>query len=255
MTGPRSWALDLDGVIWTGGSAIAGSARAVGELQAAGERIAFVTNNSFATVAEQEAKLASFGIDGTGMVVTSAMAGASLVDPDQRVYVLGGPGVVEAASNRGAAVVDDEASRAGDVDVVLVGLDWHLSYQRLTTAVLAVLDGARLIATNTDSTYPTEHGLFPGGGAIVRAVEYATGVAAEVAGKPQQPQADIVRDLLGRDGIMVGDRPETDGAFARRLGYGFGLVLSGVTSSADLPTSPAADIVADDLAGLISKLM
>jgi 4-nitrophenyl phosphatase len=247
------WALDLDGVIWTGTHPIPGAAEAVDQLRRAGHQVVFVTNNSFATIAEQEAKLASFGIEAAGSVITSAQAGASLVAPKESVFVLGGPGVREAVAERGAEVVDVE--RATTADAVLVGLDWDLSYDRLRAAVQAVLGGARFIATNTDPTYPTERGLFPGAGSLVAAVAEATGTTPIVAGKPHRPQAELVRARYGTDGVMVGDRPDTDGHFAAALGYRFGLVLSGVTSVDDLPVDPEPAHVADDLAALVELVL
>lgn len=252
-----TWALDLDGVLWTGSVPIPGSAHAVTALIAAGHEVAFVTNNSFATVAEQESKLAAMGIDAPGRFISSAMAGATLVEPGERVFVLGGPGIHEAVEDRGAQIVPSIAveeagtSAASAVDAVLVGLDWNLSYHRLRFAVQAIDAGARFVATNTDATYPTEHGFFPGAGSIVAAVAAATGCQPVIAGKPHEPQADLVRSRFGDDGIMVGDRPDTDGAFAEALGYRFALVLSGVTGRDDLPVVPTPVAVARDLGSLV----
>lgn len=255
----HTWGLDLDGVIWSGTDPIAGSAEAVADLRSAGHEVVFVTNNSFSTIAQQEAKLASFGIDASGSVITSAQAGASLVEPGERALVLGGPGVIEALIERNVDVVSPGdvadgavAVRAAKIDAVVVGLDWDLDYHRLGAAVQAVLGGARFIATNTDATYPSERGLLPGAGAIVAAVAAATGVSPAVAGKPEQPTADLVKARYGTVGLMVGDRPETDGAFAVALGYEFGLVLSGVTTSPD-GVVPVPQWVAADLATMVAE--
>lgn len=245
-----AWVLDLDGVVWLGATPIPGAAEAVARLRHAGEHVVFVTNNSFATVAQQEAKLASVGIEAAGDVVTSAVVGAQFVEPGERVLVVGGQGIIEATEARGGVVVDDLPA-----DVVLVGLDRALSYDRLDRAARAVRAGARFVATNTDATYPTSLGLLPGGGAIVAAVAVASGVEPVVAGKPCEPAAAFVRHRLGPDGIMVGDRPATDGAFAGVLGYRFGLVLSGVTTSSDLPVEPAPDVVAPDLRTLVERVL
>lgn len=257
-TNSSTWALDLDGVIWSGTDPIAGSSQAVAELRAAGHDVVFVTNNSFSTVAQQEAKLASFGIDATDAVITSAQAGASLVEPGERALVLGGPGVIEALTAREVDLIAPEAVAAGaaavsaaKIDAVVVGLDWELDYHRLGAAVQAILAGARFIATNTDATYPSERGLLPGAGAIVAAVAAATGVEPVVAGKPEQPAADLVRARYGSVGVMVGDRPETDGAFAVSLGYEFCLVLSGVTTD-PAGVVPVPGVVAADLASLVA---
>jgi 4-nitrophenyl phosphatase len=245
-----TWALDLDGVLWTGSEPIPGSADAVGMLLAHGHEVVFVTNNSFGSVVEQESKLAAMGIDAPGRFVSSAMAAAMLIDPGERVVVLGGPGVREAVVARGGLLVEE-----GPADAVLVGLDWDLSYHRLRSATQAVAGGARFIATNTDPTYPTEKGLYPGAGALVAAVATATGVAPVIAGKPHEPQAELVRARFGSQGVMIGDRPETDGAFAVALGYRFGLVLSGVTQESDLPVEPTPDVIGPDLVTIVEAAL
>jgi 4-nitrophenyl phosphatase len=253
-----TWVLDLDGVVWLGDQPIAGAADAVARLRAAGERVLFATNNSYPAVADQEAKLARAGVPARGDVMTSAIAAAGLVEPGQRVLVAGGPGVREAVTARGAAAVDagdPAAEDAASIDVVAVGFHREFDYERLRRAARAVDAGARLVATNDDATYPTPDGPIPGGGSLVAAVAYATGVTPVVAGKPHAPMADLVRAVGGDRGTVVGDRPETDGAFARRLGYRFALVLTGVTRPGDLPVEPAPELVADSLAALVATTL
>lgn len=202
------------------------------------------------TVADQEAKLARHGIDATGCVVTSAMAAATMVEPGERALVIGGPGVVEALEQRAVDVVAADAA----CDVVVVGMDPGFDYDDMKAATLAIRGGARFVATNHDPTFPTPEGLVPGAGAIVAAIEVATGTEATVCGKPHRPMVDLVHDLVGADGIVVGDRADTDGAFAVALGFGFALVLSGATSRADLPVDPAPVHTADDLASLVEMV-
>ena len=244
-----TWVLDLDGVVWLGDEPIPGAADAVARLRARGERVLFATNNSSAVLGDQEAKLERMGIPADGDVLTSAAAAARLVQPGERALVAGGPGIVEALVARGASPVRD-----GDADVVVVGFHRDFDYERLRIAVRALQRGARLIATNDDATYPTPGGPIPGGGAIVAAVAYASGMTPVVAGKPHAPMADLVRAIGGERGTMVGDRPETDGAFATRLGYRFALVLTGVTTAADLPVDPPPDVVAPSLAALVEGI-
>lgn len=244
-----TWVLDLDGVLWLAEQPIDGAREAVAELQAAGERVLFATNNSWSTVGDQEAKLARHGISAAGDVVTSSMAAAHLVEPGQRILVCGGPGIVEAIAGRGAEPVAD-----GDADAVVVGFHRDFDYERMRIAVRAIQRGAHLIATNDDATYPTPDGPIPGGGAIVAAVAYAAGVAPVIAGKPHRPMAELVRALGEGTGTMVGDRPETDGAFAAELGYRFALVLTGVTGPGDLPVTPVPDVVSPSLAALVEGI-
>ena len=243
-----TWVLDLDGVVWLSADPIPGAAEAVARLRAAGERVVFCTNFSGKLLAEQEAQLEDHGIPAHGDVLTSAMAAARLVEPGERVLICGGPGVAEAMAASGAIPVRD-----GDADAVAVGFHREFDYERLRIAARAVDRGARLIATNDDATLPTPDGPIPGGGALVAAVAYATGVEAIVAGKPHQPMADLVLAVGGPEGTVVGDRPSTDGGLAVRLGYRFALVLTGVTHEDDLPVEPAPDVVAASLADLVPQ--
>lgn len=243
------WVLDLDGVVWVGGTALPGAAEAVERLRRSGASVVFVTNMSALTVADQEAKLAACGIDAAGSVITSATAAGRLIGPGERVLVVGGPGIVEAVEQAGA-----EACSSGPADAVIVGIDPGFDYDALGRAMRAVRGGARLIGTNHDPSYPTEARLEPGGGAILAAVAAAAEAVPVMAGKPNAPVVDCVRDRIGDAGIVVGDRPDSDGRFALALGYEFALVLSGVTGPDDLPVSPEPQYCAPDLASLVDQM-
>ena len=131
-----AWALDLDGVIWLGDQPIPGAAEAVARLQATGEPVVFVTNNSSVPVGEVEAKLARHGIEAAGAVLTSAMAAAERVDPGEVALVCAGPGVDEALAARGVRTV-----REGKADVVVVGFHRDFDYGRMQAASTAVRAG------------------------------------------------------------------------------------------------------------------
>lgn len=258
MPPPPAVAVDLDGVVWRADAPIPGAAEALAELRAAGVEVVFVTNNAGPTLAEHEAKLAAFGIEATGAVVASPQAAATLLAAGERVLVAGGPGVREAVEAAGAVPVSyDEAGEPGaaPVDAVVVGFHQDFDYRRMHLASSAVRAGARFVATNDDTTYPTERGLVPGNGAIVAGIAAAAGVRPTVAGKPNPPIAEVVRARCGPEGLVVGDRADTDGRFAAALGWRFGLVLSGVTAAADLPVEPVPDLVAVDLPALVGELL
>lgn len=240
------WVIDLDGVVWLGGEPIAGSARAVAELRARGEEVIFATNNAYDRIVDHEAKLERVGISAAGAVVSAAQAGAALLHPGERVFVVGGPGLREEVERRGCVLVEGT-----DCDVVISGLDRHLSYDALRTATLAIRGGARYVLTNPDVTFPTPHGLEPGAGAIGAALVAATGVEPSIGGKPEGAMVDMIRARHGDVGVVVGDRADTDGRFAVALGYRFALVLSGVTTESDLPVEPVPWRVAADLAELV----
>jgi ribonucleotide monophosphatase NagD (HAD superfamily) len=176
--------------------------------------------------------------------------------------VSGGPGVVEAVERRGATVVlNDGTPVAARIDAVVVGLHRDFDYARLAVTTTALRAGARLIGTNDDSTYPTPDGLLPGAGSILAAIATAGGAEPVIGGKPHQPMADLVAELLGhgragfdpRSTLVVGDRADTDGEFARRLGSPFALVRTGVTPPGLAVDVPVA-IDAADLAGVAAAL-
>jgi HAD superfamily hydrolase (TIGR01450 family) len=252
MTKASTLVVDLDGVVWRGDVPIAGSSEAIARLRAAGARVAFFTNNSFVTTRELLDKLARQAIEASETdVLTSAQAAATLVRPGERVLVVGGPGCVEALEKRGARVVRAAGGRTGQgFDVVVVGLDPAFDYRRLAEAQAALLNGARLIGTNADATYPTPDGEVPGGGSILAAVATAGCREPVIAGKPYGPAVALVGDRLGRVDLVVGDRPSTDGAFALALGAGFGLVHTGITSERAAPNTVVPAFEADDLASL-----
>ena len=255
---PRVVLCDLDGVVWLAHRPIAGSVDAISQLRQAGVRVLFVTNNSFSTLADQYRALDAIGIPAEGDVVTSAMSAVTAVKSSWRVLVCGGQGLIEEVRATGAETVVAYENRpiSGSFDAVVVGFHREFDFQVLADALTAVRGGALLIGSNYDPTYPTPDGPIPGGGSIVAAIEKATGVAALITGKPCAPMAGLVRDMCSgvevADMVMVGDRDDTDGAFARTLGCRFALVLSGVTPDGK---NVAADIVAPSLAGVVQQLL
>jgi 4-nitrophenyl phosphatase len=223
-------------------------------------RVAFLTNNSSQTVSEIVAKLQGFDIPtDPADVLTSALAAARLLagtmPARSSVIACAGPGAIEALQECDLRVVLEAPA-----DAVVVGFHRSFDFDGLDRASRAVRDGARFVATNTDATYPVADGLVPGAGAIVAAVATASGRTPEIAGKPHPPTVAMVREQLGDQGIVVGDRPSTDGALADALGWPFALVLTGVTNVVAPPggegvPDPPPPFVAPDLAALVPELV
>ena len=260
MSGVRNVVIDLDGVMWVGNDAIDGAAEGANRLAAAGCNVVFVTNMSRLTVGEQQEKLARCGVRPPMEVVTSAVAAASLLAPTERVLVCGGEGITEAVQEAGCVAVRNSAGGIAAaepaVDAVVVGMDPSFDYAACGRAMRAVRAGARLIGTNHDPTYPTPAGLEAGGGAILAAVAAAAEAEPIMAGKPHGAIVSCVRARLGPGaGVVIGDRPDSDGLLAEALGFEFALVLTGVTTHDDLPVSPEPALIADDLPGAVDALL
>jgi len=229
--------LDLDGVLYIGPHAVAGAAEAVAALREAGTRVAFVTNNASRTPEAVATQLTMLGIAAeAGDVVTSAQAAAGLVAlavaPGSAVLVVGGDGLDAAIRERGLRPV---RSAADHPVAVVQGFSPDVGWRLLAEGTYAVRAGLPWVASNLDVTVPTERGLAPGNGALVRVIVLATGRHPVVAGKPESAlHLEAVHRTAARCPLVVGDRLDTDIEGANRVGVASLLVLTGVTTPVDL---------------------
>jgi phosphoglycolate/pyridoxal phosphate phosphatase family enzyme len=271
--------VDLDGVVYRGSEPVPGVAAVLAARDALGDDVVYVTNNSMHYRAEYQTRLAAMGCPvSPDRVVSSARATALYLrdhDPDiHRVLILGASGLERELRDAGYDVVTsgvaatrmsqegiDGFAAAGNPDAVVVGLDPNLTYARLVVASDSIRAGAHFIATNRDPVYPTERGLRPGAGSIVIALEAATGVTPVSIGKPAPYLLEAAAHAVGREpaeAIMIGDGILTDLAAAKAVGARCILMLTGVTSRAQVdalpadgrPTAVAAD--AGELATLLA---
>lgn len=230
---------DLDGVVYVDAHAVPGAGAALAAIDEAGWHIVFATNNSTrtaTTVLEHIEQRTGF-TSPTANVVTSAMAAANWAGArHERVFVVGEPGLVRTLESADLTIVQDTTA-----DCVVVGLDRNVSYEKIDIASKLIRDGAAFIATNTDATFPTQTGPAPGAGAIVSAIATASGIDPLACGKPHIPMLTLVREMVRGDSVwVIGDRPETDLAMARRAGWQAVLVLTGVTAaSTKIPSDHA----------------
>lgn len=246
---------DLDGVLYRGRTPIEGAGEAIRKLEAMGFAVLFVTNNSTATIQKTVGKIAEVGGYEAlpEQVLSSAEAAAKLLEDDKpETLIVGEAGIVEALSNASIPVTDDPA-KAG---AVVVGLDRGFTYPKLDAAAAAIVGGARFIATNTDITFPGERGIHPGAGAIVAAIQAASGVRPIVAGKPHSAIRTLIRQRLRPGPVwVVGDRPETDLALARAERWHAALVLTGIArGEQDVPKGLEPDLILDSLVSLPERI-
>jgi glycerol-1-phosphatase len=254
--------IDLDGVVWIGREPVPGSPEALAALLAAGKRIAFVTNNPGREPAEYAERLASIGVEvGPERIVTAGLVAARLVvgavGEGGPVFVIGAPAVKRLVEAAGARLVgvDDAAAAAA----VLVSGHRDFDYAELLASKRALDAGAALFATSRDPTLPRPDGEWPGTGAVLAAVETASGKRAEIAGKPARHLFELALAAIpGAARVaMVGDRLSSDVAGGHAAGLATILVLSG-TSGADgggseelAGADPQPDFVLPDLAALL----
>ncbi len=233
---------DLDGVIYSGNSLIPGAKELTSYLQR--ERIPFIflTNNSSKSVEQISEKLTALGLNNinTNQVLSSAVAvGLWLtknISIDQKIFIYGMNGLREQVLSLGYQLTEDQ-----DADLILAGLNMDITYEKLARASLAIQNGARLVASNADLTYPTERGLLPGAGSTLKALTSASGKEPEVVlGKPSKEFFALAEDLLQVTPskiLMIGDRLDTDILGAKQAGMNTLLVLTGVTKKSELASS------------------
>jgi glycerol-1-phosphatase len=235
--GYEAFLLDIDGVLLRGGRAIDGAPQTVRRLRTIGA-VAFMTNNSTRTPETVASVLSESGIDADAAeIATSSIATARwLVQAGVRTaFVVGEEGLRRALEEAGIEAESDDAQR---VDAVVMGWDRHVTYDRFAAASLFVQRGARLVATNADSSFPAPEGVIPGAGALLSVVSTTTGTVPEVIGKPHPSLFALARARAGGGRpLCVGDRLDTDVAGAEALGWDSMLVLTGVAKRTDLAAS------------------
>jgi HAD superfamily hydrolase (TIGR01450 family) len=248
--------LDLDGCLWVGDEACDGAVEAVAALREAGADVLFLTNTVRLAPEEVVRKLWRLGFQASlAEVLTVGAALQFQLSGGGRgsAFVVGSDPLIEHVAAAGLRILNRTpfATRA---DVVVVGAHDGFTYDELRTASQAVSRGAELIAATRDRTFPMPDGPWPASGAVLAAIEHATGRTADlVIGKPEPAMYEAARDRLGPGRILgVGDLLEVDVAGARRAGLDSALVLTGGTSrEAAEAADPKPTHVADSLAALV----
>jgi glycerol-1-phosphatase len=250
--------LDLDGCVWVGGEPTPGVVEALDEVRGAGKRLAFATNNAFESGEDLVAQLWKMGLRASLQDVVTVGGAMQHMLAETRggrtAFVIGTAPMRRHVQDAGLRVLNgtDLASRA---EVVVVAGTTDLVYDDLRNAIQAVLRGADLLATARDPTYPQPDGLWPGTGAILAAVEYASGVRAQIVGKPEPQLFFTALDRLGKGKtLVVGDRVRSDLAAAAAAQLDAALVRSDSSDHAELDGfEPQPVAVADTLAQLLSR--
>lgn len=235
----RCLIVDMDGVLWHGAQPLPGLIEFVDALRQFDIRFVLATNNASLTPEQYVAKLSAMGVSvGRDEVLTSAQAAgmylATVAPPGAHVFVIGEDGVKRAMEENGFTLSQDGA------DYVVVGMDRGLNWEKLAQATLNIRAGAGFIGTNPDTTFPSERGIVHGNGAILAALTTATEVLPVIIGKPEPLMYRMAMRKLGADPdetLAIGDRLGTDILGAIRAGIPSALVLTGISTQADIDRS------------------
>lgn len=228
----KGYLIDLDGTMYRGNEPIKTAIPFINTLKERDIPHLFVTNNSSLTRKNVAQKLQNMNIPTTSdHIITSGVATAKFIKSqleNARCMVIGEHGLYEALQNEGLHVVNDIYC-----DYVVIGIDRHITYEKLSQATLAVRNGATFISTNSDVAIPTERGLVPGNGALTSVISKSTGVEPTFIGKPEPIIMEQALTMLGvakKDVIMVGDNYHTDILAGINSDIDTLLVFTGVTT-------------------------
>ena len=252
FTNIRALILDMDGVLWHGQNAIPGLVEFFQALEELKISFILATNNASSTPDQYVKKLAEMGVSvNKNQILTSGIATAlylsEKVNPaNTRVFVVGEEGATQPLIDQGFTLTAlYEVNKDSDIvkkgaDFVVCGKDHTLTWDKLATATLNIRAGAQFIGTNGDTTLPTELGITHGNGAILAALEVATGVKPTIIGKPEPIMYQQALALLNAEPtatVAIGDRLDTDILGAVRTGIRSVMVLTGVSTQDDLKDS------------------
>lgn len=245
----QNFIFDLDGVIWRGHTPIEGAVESVRWLRANGKRCFYCTNNSRLTQGQFAERLRSIGLELQDEdVISSAWATARFLGnempPAFSVFVVGEEGLRTTLQSVGARLVNAPEAENEVADCVVAGIDRDFNYEKMRLAQRQILRGARFIATNRDSTFPTEDGVVPGSGSIIAGIATASGTEPLTIGKPEPLMLQLCVSAFGlvpEQTVMIGDRLDTDIACAHRAGLPAILVLTGVHTRLHVETASAEE--------------
>lgn len=235
----KAYCFDLDGTVYRGKAAIDSAVTFIHTLQQQGIEPYYLTNNSSKTREQLQSALLAIGIQAPlTHIYSSALATAKYVAyhyPQAKVKVIGSDGIFDAFADVPLAADDEQP------DVLVMGIDRTMTYERLTEAALTVQRGAKLIGTNGDIKFPMEAGFAPGNGSLVRLVANVAGVEPLFIGKPSPLMLEIVAQehhFTKEDMVMVGDNYDTDILCGIHFGCDTIHVDTGVTRTADVLLKP-----------------
>jgi NagD protein len=236
----KNFLIDMDGVLVEGKTIIPGADVFINKLLEQKRKFLLLTNNPVYTPRDLAHRLQETGLQiKEKQIFTSALATAAFLQrqrPNGKAYVLGESGLTQAIHDIGYIITDINP------DYVVLGETLAYNFQMIKKAIRLIYnDGARFIATNPDSSGPSEGGLVPACGAMASLIEKASGVAPLFIGKPNALMMRTALNYLNvhsENTIMVGDRMDTDIIAGVTSGMETILVLSGVTKEEDIGKYP-----------------
>jgi len=239
---------DLDGVIYLGNSPIPHAIEYLNFLTHRGDKVYFFTNNSSKTRLSVAEKITQLGyVTHEEQIISSASIAQEFFSKKsfKTAFLFGELGARDALKENGIEIINDTIpldtilnDDSIRCDLVLAGIFRTATYSHVAAASLLLQRGAKFIATNTDPSIPIERGLFPGAGAMIKAIETASGISPEIIfGKPSPLGIlNLIEELKisHSECIIYGDRMDTDIQCGYNANISTALMLTGAMGRTDI---------------------
>ncbi len=225
---------DMDGTLYLGDQVYKGAIELMEDLPSLGKKYIYLTNNSSRAGTDYITRLVNLGFPCKAEnVFTSGMATGMYLNqnhPGAKVYLVGTEAFRRELLSYGIELVEENA------EVVVVGFDTELVYEKLNKACHFLRRGAVFIAANPDWVCPMpDDEVLPDCGSICALLTASSGREPNYIGKPNRNMIDVISKMTGIPNekiCAVGDRLYTDIAVAQNAGSVSVLVLSGETDKA-----------------------
>lgn len=236
----KHFVLDMDGTFYRGEEKLVGSDEFLKTLSASGRDFLFFTNNSSKSPNVYLEKLAKMNCKvSRDKLMTSGDITIEYLRKnycDKKIFLLGTPALCKQFSDAGITLVDDEP------DIVVVGFDTTLTYEKIVKASNFVRAGAIYLATHPDVNCPVEDGYITDVGAFCEMISASAGVGkVKSLGKPNAETLEMIMRKTNwqnkNEIAFVGDRLYTDIAAGVKNGSRGFLVLTGEASVDDVAKS------------------
>ncbi len=223
--------LDMDGTFYLEDKPIEGAMEFLDVLKKSNRKFLFFTNNSSKSISDYIKKLTGMGVEADESNIYSS--GSVTIDylkkyrSNSKVYLIGTKSLREGFLNDGIQLTEEEP------DIVVLGFDTDLTYEKIFKGCTFIREGAEFIATHPDLNCPIKGGMMPDTGSFIKMFASSTGVEPEIMGKPFSHTVETIETATGikRDKmVFVGDRLETDIAIGINNGATAVLVMTGATS-------------------------
>jgi HAD superfamily hydrolase (TIGR01450 family) len=251
--------LDMDGTIYLDHTLFPGTLPFLDAIKKAGKRAIYITNNSSKSVADYVRKLQKMGIAAeSNDFFTSSMAMAKFLNEHyhgKTVYCMGTESLIRELQSAGVSVRCDTSA---EIDVVVLGYDTELTYQKLYDVSKLLQKDLPYLATNPDYVCPVEFGYAPDCGAMAELLRHAVHKMPIFLGKPNPTILLQAMEKCGyqkEDTVVIGDRLYTDIQSGINAGVTTVCVLSGECTLQEIEQSAAKpDFVVSSISEIWKQL-